>query len=260
MGAGEIRKVIALKELVIYVHTLLDVDAFNDYCPNGLQVEGTHEVASLVSGVTANRDLIEAAIRKNADVILVHHGYFWRGETACIVGMKRKRLKLLLEHDISLLAYHLPLDAHPELGNNARLAALLGVHTCGGLFQTDDLSKGLYGKFIEPTSAASLAKLIEQQLARPPLVVAAGPERIKTVGWCTGAGQSFIDQAIARGLDAYISGEISESTVHAARESGTHYFAAGHHATERYGVQALGEHLAQVYGLQHHYVDIDNPV
>lgn len=250
---------ISLKELVSYTDRLLDVGAFKDYCPNGLQVEGCAEVVRLVSGVTASRRLIEAAIERGANALLVHHGYFWRGEDPCITGIKRERVRRLLGADVSLLAYHLPLDAHPELGNNAQLARLLGLNIEGPLDPRALPAIGLHGRISEPASVDALRRRLCAVLDREPLHVAGGPANIQTIGWCTGAAQGFIEQAAALGLDAYISGEISEQTVHIAREAGIHYFAAGHHATERYGPKALGEHLAQQFGLQHEFIDIDNP-
>ncbi|MGH8504020.1 MAG: Nif3-like dinuclear metal center hexameric protein [Gammaproteobacteria bacterium] len=249
----------SLKELVSYTNRLLDIDAFNDYCPNGLQVEGRAEIERLVSGVTANRRLIEAATERGANALLVHHGYFWRGEDPRVTGVKRERLRRLLAADISLLAYHLPLDAHPEFGNNVQLARLLGLNIEGALNPHALPAIGLHGRFAEPASVDALRRRLCAVLDREPLHIAGGPANIQTVGWCTGAAQDFIEQAAALGLDAYISGEISEQTVHFAREAGIHYFAAGHHATERYGAKALGEHLAQQFGVQHEFVDIDNP-
>ena len=251
---------VALAQLVSHLEELLRVSQFSDYCPNGLQIEGCQEIHSLITGVTASADLIAAAIAKKANAIVVHHGYFWRGENPCITGMKRRRLQALLEHDINLLAYHLPLDAHPEYGNNVTLGTVLGFQIVGPLSQDGDTTKGLYGTLETPMSAATLNQRIATALKRVPLHIAGGSEVISTIGWCTGAAQAFIDLAIARGLDAYLSGEISEPTVHAAREGGLHYYSAGHHATERYGVKALGEHLSEVFDLQVEYVDLDNPV
>lgn len=251
---------VALAELVSHLDDLLRVTQFSDYCPNGLQVEGRQEIQSLITGVTASADLIEVAIAKNADAIIVHHGYFWRGENLCITGIKRRRLRALLEHDISLLAYHLPLDAHPEYGNNVKLAKVLGFRSNGPLARDGDATKGLYGTLDAPMSAATLHHRIAQALKREPLLIAGGPKVIATIGWCTGAAQALIDEAIARGLDAFVSGEISEPTVHAAREGGLHYFSAGHHATERYGVMALAGYLSRTFHLQAEFVDLDNPV
>jgi dinuclear metal center YbgI/SA1388 family protein len=233
----------------------LSPDDFQDYCPNGLQVEGTEQVNRVISGVTASRALIDEAIKADADMILVHHGYFWRGEDQAIRGMKRERIRLLLEHDINLVAYHLPLDDHPEYGNNRQLADVLGIHNprpLGGLVWEGELES--------PLTPDELAHRISDALDRPPLHVGTGPGSISRVGWCTGAAQGFIDKALAAGLDAYISGEISEPTTHTARECGIHYYAAGHHATERYGVQALGQALEAEFGVEHRFIDCDNPV
>jgi dinuclear metal center YbgI/SA1388 family protein len=250
-----------LPELVDYTNTLLAVGRFQDYCPNGLQVEGKPEVGLLVSGVTASQDLIEAAITAGADAVLVHHGYFWKGEDPCITGMKRRRLQRLLGTQTSLLAYHLPLDAHPELGNNAQLARVLGFKT-HGTFGADVDGAGLvhYGYPEPPTEAAALAGRIRRALGRAPMHIPGARELIRSVGWCTGAAQAWIEAAAKRGLDAFISGEISEQTVHVARECGIHYYAAGHHATERFGVQALGDHLAERFSIGHRFIDIENPV
>jgi dinuclear metal center YbgI/SA1388 family protein len=249
--------VTSIHELARHADELLEIGRFSDYCPNGLQVEGGRPVRRLASGVTASRAFIEAAVAWGADALLVHHGYFWKGEDARVTGMKRERLRLLLSHDVSLLAYHLPLDAHPELGNNAQLARRLDLRVEGPLCE-DGI--GLAGSLPETLDGKALAVRLESALGRVPLWVAGGPARIRRVGWCTGAAQGYIEQAVALGLDAYISGEISEQTVHVAREAGIHYFAAGHHATERDGARALGEHLANVFGFQHEFMDIENPV
>lgn len=249
---------IRLKELSAYSDELMRIDEIGDYCPNGLQVEGRGEVERIVSGVTASLALLEAAIAAEADLVLVHHGYFWKGEDQRLVGMKGNRVRLLMRHNISLLAYHLPLDIHPELGNNALLGARLGATI------EDSIDGGATpliwsGRFAQPLPAEALAAKLGEVLQRPPLHVAGGPARIGRIAWCTGAGQGFIEQAARAGVDAFISGEISEPTAHIAREYGIHYFAGGHHATERFGVQALGEHLAQRFGLRHEFIDIDNP-
>lgn len=247
---------VALTTLVESIDSLLDVARFKDYAPNGLQVEGKSDVQRIVSGVTASKALIDAAIEAKADAILVHHGWFWRGEDQRIVGMKRHRVKALLDHDISLLGYHLPLDAHPELGNNAQLAKQLGFIS-EGVMNAEGV--GNYGHLEKPMTASELSAYMQQQLNRTPTVVTAGDHPIKTIAWCTGGAQSYIQQAIALGVDAYVSGEISEQTTHEARENGIHYFAAGHHATERYGAPALGEYLAQQFDMNHQFIDIDNP-
>lgn len=254
----EEKTVISLSELTKYTDRLLRAGEIADYCPNGLQVEGRQEVRRIVSGVTASLALLEAAAAAEADLVLVHHGYFWKGEDPRLVGMKGRRVGFLLRHGISLLAYHLPLDAHPELGNNAQLAARLGITSVGSL-DGGPVPLIWHGHFSEPLSAAQLRERLAGVLQRQPLHVPGGPEVIRTIAWCTGAGQRFVEQAAQAGVDAFLSGEISEPTAHVARECGLHYFAAGHHATERYGVQALGEHLAQHYGLEHRFIDIDNP-
>ena len=248
------------KLLVDYCDQLLEADRFQDYCPNGLQVEGRGDVTRLVSGVTASQALIDAACEQRADLLLVHHGYFWKGEDPTITGIKRRRVNALLEAGVGLLAYHLPLDAHPELGNNVQLARRLGLLEEGRFGDGHGPELACFGKLEEPGSAGELAARILAVLGREPLVVGEGPAIIESIGWCTGAAQSYLETAARRGLNAFISGEISEPSVHIAREYGIHYFAAGHHATERYGVQALGEHLAARFGIQHSFIDIDNPV
>lgn len=249
-----------LPEMLSLLEKTLESSRFQDYCPNGLQVEGRHEIKKLVTGVTASRALIDEAIARGADAILVHHGYFWKGEDPVITGMKRHRIKSLLVNDISLIAYHLPLDAHPELGNNATLAKKLGITVASGLDPLNPRSVGNAGYFSEALSPADLKARLHRVLGREPLHIDAGPSLIKRVGFCTGAAQGYIDQAVAQGLDAYITGEISEQTVHVARECGIHFYACGHHATERYGVQAVGNMLADALGVEHCFIDIDNPV
>lgn len=259
MQNAELSPTVSLADLVASANRLLAPERFQDYCPNGLQVEGRAVVRRLITGVTASFALLEAALAMGADAVLVHHGYFWQGESPCVVGMKQRRLRLLLENDISLLGYHLPLDAHPELGNNAQLALRLGIEVTGGLqpFARDPI--GNVGVLPEPQSAADFSRFVARQLGRQPLLVEGGAHPIKTIGWCTGGGQSYIDQAAALGVDAFLSGEISEQTVHSARELGIHFLAAGHHATERYGAPAVGEFLAAEFGIEHHFIDIDNP-
>jgi dinuclear metal center YbgI/SA1388 family protein len=253
------RQTINRNELVEYTAQLLNIARYRDYCPNGLQVEGRDRIGSIVSGVTASRALIEAAIANKADAILVHHGYFWRGEDPCVVGPKHQRLKLLMSSDINLLAYHLPLDMHPELGNNAQLAKVLGL-TPQTRFGEEDL--GWLGVPADASvkTVGDLAQIVERTLKRAPLLIGDPAQPLGRIGWCTGAAQSLMGDAIIAGATAYLSGEISEPTVHLARESGVVYLACGHHATERYGVQALGQHLAQRFGIEHQFIDVDNPV
>lgn len=247
-------------ELERLLNEQLNVAAIKDYCPNGLQVEGKSEINKIITGVTASQALIDQAILANADAILVHHGYFWKGENEQVRGMKRLRLKALLTHDINLYAYHLPLDIAPELGNNAQLAALLNISNTGPLEVGNTLSVARWGELDTPLSGTQLSERLENVLGRSILHVGdTGPNIIRRVGFCTGGGQGFIDLAAAQGMDAFITGEVSEQTVHVARECGIHFFAAGHHATERYGVKALGEWLAAEQGLQVSFIDVDNP-
>lgn len=250
-----------LSELVSYTDRLLSIDSFNDYCPNGLQVEGRTEVNTLVGGVTACQALLDEAIERQADAVLVHHGYFWKGENPRVIGMKQRRLATLLRHDISLIAYHLPLDAHLEFGNNAQLARVLDLNiigTTGGNQRTPGLV--MLGETINPMPGPAFAAHLTARLHRNPLHIAGHDIPIKRLAWCTGGAQSYIEQAFEAGADAFLTGEASEQTVHFARENHLHFFAAGHHATERYGVQALGTHLAERFGLNFTFVEIDNPV
>ena len=245
-------------ELEQLINDKLNSAAISDFAPNGLQVEGRETVHKIVTGVTACQALLDEAVRLQADAVIVHHGYFWKNEDARIVGMKQRRLKTLLNHDISLLAYHLPLDVHEEVGNNVQLARLLGL-TIEGLLEPDNpKSVGLVGSLATPLTPAEFARLVQEKLQREPLVVE-GNGLISRVGWCTGGAQGYIDKAVAAGVDAYLTGEISEPTVHSARENGLSFFAAGHHATERYGVQALGEYLARRFDIEHIFIDCPNP-
>jgi dinuclear metal center YbgI/SA1388 family protein len=248
---------VKINELNHYTQQLMQVARFKDYCPNGLQVEGRAEINKIVTGVTASMALLEAAHQAGADLILVHHGYFWRNEAPELVGIKRKRIKFLLEHDINLMAYHLPLDAHGEFGNNVQLGKLLGFDA-QNYTGADDLIA--CAELAADLPLSVIANLVEQRLGRPVLTIGEATQSIKKVAWCTGAAQGYIDQAIALGADLFISGEISEQTVHQSLESGVAYVSAGHHATERYGVQALGRHLAEKFDLEHVFIDIHNPV
>jgi len=244
-------------ELARHLDQLLDVSRIRDYCPNGLQVEGRLEVTRLVSGVTASVALIERATAAGADALLVHHGYFWKGEDPRLVGTRKRRIELVLAAGLNLFAYHLPLDLHPELGNNAQLAARLGLRTEGRGGEQDLVA---YGALDAPTDLDGFAARVKVRLGRAPLVVGEPGRAVSRVAWCTGAAQGFFETAIGLGVDAYVTGEISEQHVHLARESGVAFVAAGHHATERFGVQAVGEHLARTFALSHQFVDIDNPV
>lgn len=244
-------------ELESHLNTYLNAAAFRDYCPNGLQVEGRAEVRHIVTGVTASAALIAAAVAAKADAILVHHGYFWRGEDGRITGIKRQRIAALMEHGINLYAYHLPLDAHPQVGNNAVLARELGL-AGEGRFGEQDIA--WYGRLASPVTLAQFAALIEQKLGRVPLTIGDPARVLSRVAWCTGAAQGFIEAALPLQVDAYLTGEASEQTVHVARESGMAFIAAGHHATERFGVRALGQYLASELGFDHEFIDIPNPV
>ncbi|MEI6860023.1 MAG: Nif3-like dinuclear metal center hexameric protein [Shewanella sp.] len=246
-------------ELAEYLAEFLQVGKFRDYAPNGLQVEGRAEIKKIVTGVTACQALIDKAITLNADALLVHHGFFWKGENDVIIGMKQRRLKALLTHDINLFGYHLPLDAHPMLGNNSELAKTLNISHAEVV---EESTQGLIwqGCLDTPVSAGIFKEHISDALNREALHIGDPLAEIQTIAWCTGGAQDYINDAASLGVDAFISGEVSERTYHSALELGIHYFAAGHHATERYGIQALGEHLAREFDIEHEYVDIDNPV
>jgi dinuclear metal center YbgI/SA1388 family protein len=250
---------VALNTLVEEADRYLGSAKIQDYCPNGLQVEGRPQVMRIVSGVTASQAMLDAAVEAKADLVLVHHGYFWKGENPCVVGMKQRRLKTLLRHDISLLAYHLPLDVHAEVGNNVQLARQLELTVEGPLDPADSRVVGLIGSLPEPMHPRDFARRVQEVLGREPLLIE-GSEKIRRVGWCTGGGQGYIDRAIAAGVDLYISGEASEQTFHSARENDISFIAAGHHATERYGVQALGDYLARRFALEHVFIDCPNPI
>ncbi len=251
---------VSLAQLTATFDRILEPSRFRDYAPNGLQVEGRAEVRRLVSGVTACQALVDAAIEENADAILVHHGYFWRNEAPVLTGMKRRRIAALLDADISLFGYHLPLDAHPEYGNNATLAARLGIRSEGPLHPDDASAVGNVGSLPAETPVAEFLETVATALDRVPLHVGDVNRRVRRIAWCTGGAQGYIEAAVAAGADLYLTGEASEQTVHVAREEGIEFIAAGHHATERYGVQALGEAVAAELGLEHRFIDIDNPV
>lgn len=250
----------SLGDLVAACDGLLQPAQFKDYGPNGLQVEGRASVRKLVSGVTASRALIEAAIAADADAILVHHGLFWRGQDGRVTGWMKQRLALLLQHDISLLAYHLPLDAHAEFGNNAQLGRQLGFAPpeggAWGRFGEQQL--GFLGQ-VQPCSGPELARQVERVLGRAPLLIDACQRPIRRVAWCSGGAQGYFEAAIAAGADAFLTGEISEPQAHLARECGVAFLACGHHATERYGAPALGAAVAVELGLQHEFIEIENP-
>ncbi|MGD8106806.1 type 2 GTP cyclohydrolase I [Pantoea sp. FN0302] len=242
-------------ELEKIVNQQLNSAAFSDYAPNGLQVEGRDEVRKIVTGVTASQALLDEAVRLQADAVMVHHGYFWKNEAPVIKGMKRRRLRTLLANDINLYGWHLPLDAHPQLGNNAQLAQALDINVQGEIQPLVP-----WGELKESLSGAQLAERINRVLGRQPLHCSDNaPSQIRRIAWCSGGGQGFIDSAADFGVDAFITGEVSEQTIHSARENGLHFFAAGHHATERGGIRALGEWLAAHHQLDVTFIDIANP-
>jgi dinuclear metal center YbgI/SA1388 family protein len=244
-------------ELELYLNNLLEIGRFRDYCPNGLQVEGGRRVQKIATGVTASLAFLEAAVEWGADAVLVHHGYFWKNEAPQITGRKYQRLRTLIVNDLNLFAYHLPLDSHPELGNNAQIGARLGL-IADGRFGDQDL--GWIAPLPMPLSLEHFTASVENALGRKPLVLGDADRELRRVAWCTGGAQGFFDDAIAAGADVYLSGEVSEQTMHIAAESGVAYLAAGHHATERFGVQAVGSHLSERFDIEHLFIDIDNPV
>lgn len=247
------------QQLLRAFDALLQPERFRDYGPNGLQVEGRLPVRKIVSGVTASRALIEAAIAAQADAIFVHHGLFWRGQDGRVTGWMKQRLALLLAHDINLYAYHLPLDAHPQLGNNAQLAGRLGLEAVSRFGEQDlgFMGKRALGKGF--SNARSLADHVTKALGRPVVLVGENANAIENIAWCTGGAQSYFEAAIAAGADAFITGEISEPQAHYARECGVSFIACGHHASERYGAPAVAARVAAQFGLAHEFIEIDNP-
>ena len=245
------------EDLTRYLDTLLESARYKDYCPNGLQVEGRGEVQRVLAGVTASQALVDAAIARVADTLLVHHGWFWRGEDGRVTGFRKARLQALLGHDINLIGYHLPLDAHPEFGNNAQLAKCLGW-ALEGHFGDQEL--GCFGSSSRPGTLADLMTQLRSELRREPLVIGDIERPVRRIAWCSGGAQSYFEEAIGLSVDVFVSGEISEPHVHLARETGVAYIAAGHHATERFGVQALAVHLVERFGIECEFLDIDNPV
>ena len=250
-----------LNDFEQYLNQLLKPEQIKDYAPNGLQIQGSEQITKIITGVTASQALIDLAIEEKADALLVHHGYFWKNESYIIRGMKHRRIKALIEHNINLFAYHLPLDIHPTLGNNVQLAKLLNIDVIGPLELGNALSIAIQGQLPEITSGGDLALLINEKLNIQCLhIPPPSNKKIKTIAWCTGGGQDYIELAAEQGIDAFISGEVSEKTTHIAKEMDIHFFAAGHHATERYGVKALGEYIAKEQGIEVIFIDIDNPV
>ncbi len=265
-------KTVSTRELCDWIDSTLNTASFSDYCPNGLQVEGTPGIRHILAGVTASQALIERAIEAGADTLLVHHGWFWKGEDPRVRGTRRNRLARLLAHNINLLAYHLPLDAHPELGNNAQLANILGLipeyRQGPGQDQVNVRIPnttgpgGLVWLGTMPgiDTLGQIARRVEDRLGRVPLTIGAPTLQVQRVAWCTGAAHNMLIDAIDAGTQCFITGEIAEPTVHLAREAGVGLISAGHHATERYGVQALGRAITETFGVRVDFADIDNPV
>lgn len=247
-------------ELISYLDSLLNAKQIKDFCPNGLQVEGKPQISKLVTGVTASEALIDAAIEQQADAILVHHGYFWKGEAYPIVGMKKNRIAKLIKHDISLIAYHLPIDVHSELGNNAQIGKLLELTNVRPALEFSPEGIIMCGEYSKAKPLNEVTGQVKKVLDREPLTSNGRNADVKSVAWCTGGGQSYIDQVAELGVDLFITGEASEQTIHSSRELGIDFIAAGHHATERYGVKSVGAHLANEFGLDVQFIDIHNPV
>ena len=249
-----------LHEFEKYLNTLLKPEQIKDFCPNGLQIQGREKITKVITGVTATQALIEQAIAEKADALVVHHGFFWKNESYVIRGMKHKRIKALMDNDINLFAYHLPLDIHPTLGNNAQLAKLFAIENVEPLEEGNALSVAVRGEFTQALTAQALEQRISTELNRTCLHIAPPSNKvIKTVAWCSGGGQNYIELAAEQGIDAFISGEVSEQTTHIAREMDIHFYCAGHHATERYGAKALAEHFNQQLPINAKFIDIDNP-
>ena len=249
-----------LQDIIQWCDQTLKSPEFKDYAPNGLQIEGKTEVRKILAAVTASQDAIDAAIRENADLLLVHHGYFWKGEAYPITGMRGKRIKSLIQHDISLLAYHLPLDSHPSLGNNAAIADLLKLERIEALDPSERHPIGNIGYLNQPMPVEEFKKFVSEKLKFDVTHLPADKNMIEKVGFCTGGAQDFIVKAAEQSCDAYISGEVSERTFYEAKELGIHYFACGHHATERYGVQRLGQAISEQFDIEYVYFELNNPI
>ena len=249
-----------LQDIIQWCDQTLKSSEFKDYAPNGLQIEGKTEVRKILAAVTASQDAIDAAIRENADLLLVHHGYFWKGEAYPITGMRGKRIKSLIQHDISLLAYHLPLDSHPSLGNNAAIADLLELERIETLDPSERHPIGNIGYLNQPMPVEEFKTFVSEKLKFDVTHLPADKTMIEKVGFCTGGAQDFIVKAAEQGCDAYISGEVSERTFYEAKELGVHYFACGHHATERYGVQRLGQAISEQFDIEYVYFELNNPI
>lgn len=252
-------KTIALATVTSYLNDLLQINQYKDYCPNGLQVQGKAEIRKIVTGVTACQALIDAAIRAEADLLLVHHGFFWKGEPEPIVGMKAARIGALMRNQMNLLAYHLPLDGHMTLGNNAQLAKILEIPKPQAITIEQQPNLFWFGEYDSAQHFPLFVEALEKKLNRKALVEAVH-NTVKKIGWCSGGAQDYIFHAISNGCDTFLTGEVSERTIHIARENNINFICAGHHATERYGIQALGNYLVEKFKLNHQFIDIENPV
>ncbi|ETF03077.1 metal-binding protein [Advenella kashmirensis W13003] len=258
---------ILVQDLLSWLDLQLKPALFQDYAPNGLQLQGKPEIKKVITGVTASARLLEIAAERDADAVLVHHGWFWKGENPCIVGSKFERVALAIRHGLNVIGYHLPLDAHPQWGNNAQLARVLGlvpdrVDDGSGLPSVFGRGGLIWSGQLPPQvqTLSDLGHTIEAVMGRKPLLIGNTDRPLRRIAWCTGGAQGMFEEAIDRGVDVYLTGEASEQVYHQAVESGVAYVGAGHHATERYGVQALGEAIAQQFGVNVEFVDIDNPV
>ena len=249
-----------LNEIIQWCDHILKSPEFKDYAPNGLQIEGKPDVNKILCAVTASQGAIEAAIEQGADMLLVHHGYFWKGEPYPITGMRGKRIKSLIQHDISLAGYHLPLDSHPTLGNNAAIADILALENIEVLDPSERHPIGNIGYLKQPVSAEEFKLYVSQRLDFNAIHLAADKKSIQKIGFCTGGAQDFIDKAAERNCDAYISGEVSERTFYEAKELNVHYYACGHHATERYGVQRLAKAISEQFDIEYSYFELNNPI
>lgn len=251
---------VKLSDLIQWCDRTLKTAEFKDYAPNGLQIEGKAEVKKILCAVTASQDAIDAAIHQQADLLLVHHGYFWKGEPYPITGMRGKRIKSLIQHDISLVGYHLPLDSHPILGNNAAIADILALENIEALDPTERNPIGNIGYLKQPMSAEAFKAVLTEKLGFNTIHLPAAKTQIQKIGFCTGGAQDYIEKAAAQACDAYISGEVSERTFYQAQELNVHYFACGHHATERYGVQRLGKAISEHFNIEYSYFELNNPI
>lgn len=249
-----------LKEIIQWCDQTLKSHEFKDYAPNGLQIEGKPEVKKILCAVTASQDAIDAAIAQQADLLLVHHGYFWKGEPYPITGMRGKRIKTLIQNDISLVGYHLPLDSHPTLGNNAAIAEILGLENIEALNPSERNPIGNIGYLKNPMQPEDFKYFLTEKLGFETIHLNAEKPMIEKVGFCTGAAQDFITQAAMMDCDAFISGEVSERTFYEAKELNVHYFACGHHATERYGVQRLAKAISEQFNIEYSYFELNNPI